>query len=132
MHQAGRQREGGVNTFHLSLEVPDLSGAIEFYRNLFGVEPIKMGSDYAMFDLADPPLVLALRPGGPALSHLGIHVRSTEEVEMTSERLHASGMSTLDERGIVSSDSIEDKVWVTDPAGYRWEIYTVLGDVDDG
>jgi hypothetical protein len=27
---------------------------------------------------------------------------------------------------------LQDKVWVTDPDGARWEVYTVLGDSDVG
>jgi hypothetical protein len=38
---------------------------------------------------------------------------------------------TLDERDTSCCYARQDKVWVADPAGNRWEVYTVLGDVDD-
>ena len=58
-----------MNTFHLSLDVPDLAGAVAFYRELFGVEPAKEKPGYAKFELADPPVALALQQAArPALS----------------------------------------------------------------
>jgi len=50
-----------MNTFHLSLEVPDLDAAVGFYRELFGAEPAKRKPGYAKFELADPPVALALQ-----------------------------------------------------------------------
>jgi catechol 2,3-dioxygenase-like lactoylglutathione lyase family enzyme len=124
-------KEGAMNTVHLSLTVPDLAAAVDFYRELLGVRPVKTKPDYAKFEIADPPLVLALEPGDPALSHLGIRVQSTAEVEAASRRLKDSGLVTLDERDTACCYARQDKVWVEDPAGHRWEIYTVLGDVAD-
>ena len=121
-----------MNTFHISLAVPDLAGAVAFYRELFGVEPAKRKADYAKFELADPPVALALSPSAkPGLSHLGIRHQSTAEVEQASERLARSGLVTLDERDTACCYARQDKVWVADPAGNRWEVYTVLEDVDE-
>ena len=86
-------------TFHLSLDVPDLEGSVAFYRELFGVEPAKRRPGYAKFELADPPVALALQQAiRPALSHLGVRVESTGEVEAASARLAGSGLATFDER----------------------------------
>jgi catechol 2,3-dioxygenase-like lactoylglutathione lyase family enzyme len=121
-----------MNTFHLSLSVPDLDAAVAFYGELFGVEPAKERSGYAKFELSDPPVALALQQAGtPALSHLGIRVESTAEVEAASERLSKSGLVTLDERDTACCYARQDKVWVSDPAGNRWEIYTVLEDGEE-
>jgi catechol 2,3-dioxygenase-like lactoylglutathione lyase family enzyme len=121
-----------VNTFHLSLDVPDLDGAVAFYAELFGHEPAKRKADYAKFELSDPPVALALQQAGrPALSHLGIRVDSTAQVEAAGSRLQGSGIVTLEERDTACCYARQDKVWVTDPAGNRWEVYTVLGDIDD-
>jgi len=119
-----------VNTFHLSLDVPDLDAAVDFYRELFGAEPAKRKPRYAKFELADPPVALALQEGPRALSHLGIRVGTTEEVEAASARLEESGLATFDERDTVCCYARQDKVWVTDPAGNAWEVYTLLEDVD--
>lgn len=121
-----------ANTFHLSLDVPDLDGAVAFYEELFGQEPAKRKPGYAKFELADPPVALALQQAArPALSHLGIRVDTTDEVEGASNRLKHSGLVTLYERDTSCCYARQDKVWVADPAGNRWEVYTVLGDVDD-
>src|SRR4051812_30729247 len=121
-----------MNTFHLSLDVPDLDGAVAFYRELFGVEPAKRKPGYAKFELADPPVALALQQADrSALSHLGIRVDETAVVEQASGRLRGSGLVTLDERDTACCYARQDKVWVADPAGNRWEIYTVLEDLEE-
>ena len=121
-----------MNTFHLSLTVPDLDAAVGFYRELFGVEPARRKPDYAKFELADPPVALALSASTkPGLSHLGIRHRTTAEVEQASERLARSGLVTLDGRDTTCCYARQDKVWVSDPAGNRWEVYTVLEDVEE-
>jgi catechol 2,3-dioxygenase-like lactoylglutathione lyase family enzyme len=119
------------NTFHLSLDVPDLGEAVAFYRELLGVEPATKPG-YAKFELEDPPVALALQQASRgALSHLGIRVASTAEVVASSSRLAQAGLATFDERDTTCCYARQDKVWVTDPAGNRWEVYTLLEDVDD-
>lgn len=121
-----------MNTFHLSLDVPDLDRAVAFYAELFGRPPAKRKAGYAKFELADPPVALALQQAGrPALSHLGIRVDSTAEVEAAGTRLRQSDLVTLEERDTSCCYARQDKVWVADPAGNRWEVYTVLEDIDD-
>jgi catechol 2,3-dioxygenase-like lactoylglutathione lyase family enzyme len=121
-----------MNTFHLSLDVPDLDAAVAFYRELFGTDPAKEKPGYAKFELADPPVALALNAAGSAaLSHLGIRVDSTNEVEAASTRLADRGLATFDERDTACCYARQDKVWVSDPAGNSWEVYTVLEDVEE-
>src|SRR6476646_3122756 len=120
------------NTFHVSLDVPDLERAVAFYGELFGQQPAKRKPGYAKFELADPPVALALQHAKrPALSHLGIRVGATDHVEAAGTRLRRSGLVTLDERDTACCYARQDKVWVADPAGNRWEIYTVLGDIEE-
>jgi catechol 2,3-dioxygenase-like lactoylglutathione lyase family enzyme len=120
-----------ANTFHLSLDVPDLDEAVRFYRELFGTDPAKLRPGYAKFELTDPDVALALQEAArPALSHLGIRVETTEEVEAASARLQDEGLITFDERDTTCCYARQDKVWVSDPAGNKWEIYTVLEDVE--
>src|SRR3954452_15060141 len=85
----------------------------------------------AKFELTDPPVALALQQADrAALSHLGIRVGTTDEVDGASTRLRQSGLVTLDERDTACCHARQDKVWVADPAGNRWEVYTVLGDIE--
>jgi lactoylglutathione lyase len=119
------------NTFHLSLDVPDLDAAVAFYRELFGIAPAKEKPGYAKFELADPPVALGLQQApAPGLNHLGIRVETPAEVESASARLGAQGLRTLDERDTTCCYARQDKVWVSDPAGNRWEVYTVLEDAE--
>lgn len=121
-----------MSTFHLSLDVPDLERAVNFYRELLGVEPAKRKPGYAKFELADPPVALALNESGRSgLNHLGIRVEETATVEAASSRLKEKGLATFDERDTTCCYARQDKVWVSDPAGNRWEIYTLVEDVED-
>jgi hypothetical protein len=62
---------------------------------------------------------------------MGIRVGGTEQVEAAGIRLRKSGLVTLDERDSSCCYARQDKVWVADPAGNRWEVYTVLGDIEE-
>jgi catechol 2,3-dioxygenase-like lactoylglutathione lyase family enzyme len=115
---------------HLALNVTDVNRSVEFYRAVFGLEPIKWKPGYAKFDITEPPLNLTLNhqaniEGRGALNHLGIEVSSTAEVLAAKERLRQAGLTTLDEMNVDCCFALQDKTWITDPDGYRWEIFTV-------
>ena len=115
----------------LALNVSDLDTAVEFYRRLFQAEPAKRRPGYANFAIADPPLKLVLleSAGAPgALNHLGVEVASTEEVTEATTRLAAAGLATAPEQNTTCCYAVQDKVWVHDPDGAPWEVYTVLAD----
>ena len=58
--------------------------SIEFYKKLLGIEPSKVRTGYAKFDVQNPPLNFTLNQHNfteqGALSHLGIQVASTDDV----------------------------------------------------
>jgi catechol 2,3-dioxygenase-like lactoylglutathione lyase family enzyme len=122
----------------LALNVSDVDAAVEFYRRLFQAEPAKRRPGYANFAIADPPLKLVLlesadadaRGAGTAgaLNHLGVEVASTEEVSEATARLAAAGLATAPEENTTCCYALQDKVWVNDPDGAPWEVYTVLAD----
>jgi catechol 2,3-dioxygenase-like lactoylglutathione lyase family enzyme len=116
----------------LALKVTDLDAAVDFYGRLFDTSPSKRRSGYANFAIADPPLKLVLieQPEGAALDHLGIEVEDTATVQGASDRLAATGLATDDRRDETCCYAAQDKVWVTDPDGARWEVYTVLRDAE--
>lgn len=117
----------------LALNVDDLDEAIAFYSKLFSTLPTKVKPGYANFAIVEPPLKLVLleRPGkGGTLNHLGIEVESSEAVHAEIARLTDEGMFTDEEIGTTCCFATQDKVWVTGPAGERWEVYTVLADSD--
>jgi catechol 2,3-dioxygenase-like lactoylglutathione lyase family enzyme len=125
----------GLRKFHASLNVTDLNRSIAFYRVLLGSEPAKVRSDYAKFDLAEPPLVLSLIPGRPGtggnLNHVGLRVRSAEELVEIQRRLEAAGLHTEREEGVECCYARQTKFWVTDPDRALWEIYIFHDDIDD-
>ena len=43
-------------------------------------------------------------------------------------RLTDAGLFTDEEMGTTCCFALQDKVWVTGPAGEKWEVYTVLAD----
>jgi catechol 2,3-dioxygenase-like lactoylglutathione lyase family enzyme len=117
----------------LALNVTDLDAAVDFYSKLFGAEPAKRRPGYANFAIAEPPLKLVLFENGEPdgkLNHLGVEVESTDEVAATQARLSGQGLDTATEDGVTCCYAVQDKVWVDDPDGAPWEIYTVLADTE--
>src|SRR5262245_32459195 len=84
--------------FHFGLTVSNLDRSVEFYRILLGAEPRKHFADYAKFDVADPPVVLALHPGkfatSGALNHVGFRLADSAALVRVQERLELSGIRT--------------------------------------
>ena len=127
-----------MSRIQLALNVDDVEVATVFYSKLFGVEPAKTRPGYANFAIADPPLKLVLlesahadaRGSGTvgALNHLGVEVGSTDEVSAATTRLAEAGLATAAEENTTCCYALQDKVWVNDPDGAPWEVYTVLAD----
>ena len=114
----------------LAINVAELDSAIEFYGKLFSAEPHKVRPGYANFEIDNPPLKLVLMEDGRggSLNHLGVEVDTTTEVVAETQRLGGLGMATEIEDGVVCCHAEQDKVWVSDPAGIRWEVYTITDD----
>ena len=123
-----------MSRVQLALNVTDLDAAVDFYSKLFATEPAKRRPGYANFAIVEPPLKLVLiqssAEAAGSLNHLGVEVPSTDEVSAASTRLAADGMATATEENVTCCYAVQDKVWVDDPDGAPWEIYTVLADCD--
>jgi predicted enzyme related to lactoylglutathione lyase len=122
-----------MSRVQLALNVDDLDEAITFYSKLFNTAPAKVKPGYANFAMAEPALKLVLieNPGhGGTLNHLGVEVASSDAVHAEIVRLTDEGMVTEEEIGTTCCFATQDKVWVTGPAGEKWEVYTVLADSD--
>jgi catechol 2,3-dioxygenase-like lactoylglutathione lyase family enzyme len=125
-----------MSRLQLALNVSDLDAAIVFYSKLFGAEPNKLMPHYANFAISDPPLKLVLIEGEVSgddgvtgkLNHLGVEVVSSDEVTAATARLRGEGLGTTSEENSTCCYAVQDKVWVSDPDGAPWEIYTVLAD----
>lgn len=117
---------------HFSLNVRNVENSIVFYKKLFGLEPSKVRTGYAKFDVQNPPLNLALNEGSfngrGALSHLGIQVASTNDVLAMRNKWQTEGLTTRDEIQTDCCYALQDKAWVSDPDGNEWEVFVVLQD----
>src|SRR5437667_8300738 len=98
---------------HLAINVRDVEQSIQFYRKLFGIEPSKVRTGYAKFDVQNPPLNFSLNEGAVAnrgaLSHMGIQVASTQDVLATRERWQEAGLLTRDEMQTNCCYATQDK-----------------------
>lgn len=117
---------------HLAIKVRDVERSIEFYRKMFGIEPSKVRSGYAKFDVQTPPLNFTLNQvpfnDSGALSHMGIQVESTADVLALRQKWADAGLYTRDEMQTDCCYATQDKTWVRDPDGNEWEAFVVLVD----
>ena len=122
-----------MSRIQLALNVSDVDAAVEFYSRLFGVGPAKRRPGYANFAIDEPALKLVLIENAEApatLNHLGVEVSGSGDVAAAQARLTGEGLETATEEGVSCCYAVQDKVWVSDPDGAPWEIYTVLADGD--
>ena len=143
---------------HISLNVKDVDASVDFYKKLFGIEPMKfingnttthsivkdrLGQEsekprfgYAKFDVQNPPINFVLNETdyteGGTLSHLGIQVESTDDVLKTRHRWAESGLLTVDEMKVDCCYALQDKAWARDPDGNEWEVFVVLENTEPG
>jgi catechol 2,3-dioxygenase-like lactoylglutathione lyase family enzyme len=120
---------------HLAITVSDVDRSIPFYESLFGVEPAKVREGYAKFEVHEPALNFTLNQGERdealgAFNHAGIQVASTDDVLAARLRLQKAGLATFDEMDTTCCYARQDKIWVHDPDGTPWEVFTVLEDAE--
>jgi len=124
-----------MSRIQLALNVSNVDDAVTFYERLLGTPPAKRRPGYANFAVVDPPLKLVLIENPAAagtLNHLGVEVFSTDEVVAAQSRLEKAGLEPAPEMGTTCCHAVQDKVWVHDPDGAPWEVYTVLADAPAG
>ena len=119
---------------HLALTVTDVERSIPFYRALFGAEPSKVRPGYAKFEVSDPALNFTLNEGERtelgALNHVGIQVSSTDDVLAARLRLSKEGLAPAEEMDTTCCYARQDKIWVSDPDGTPWEVFTTHEDLE--
>ena len=123
-----------INTLkaHLAINVSDVEASIDFYKRMLGIEPSKVRTGYAKFDVENPPLNLTLNQvayqGKGALSHLGIQVGASEDVIALRDQWRERGLVPREEMQTDCCYALQDKAWVQDPDGNEWEVFTVIQD----
>jgi catechol 2,3-dioxygenase-like lactoylglutathione lyase family enzyme len=125
-----------MNKVHISLNVSDVKKSQEFYETFLDMPAHKIRPGYCNFDVNNPPLKLAMQESGALalgkekVSHLGIQVPSVDDVENAIERLQNAGFNLKEEKDEVCCYAKQDKVWISDPDGNRWEVYTVTDEME--
>jgi hypothetical protein len=86
-----------------------------------------MRPGYVKFHLENPALVISFVENkdevSPMFGHLGFQVQTAEELNSRLEAVKTLGLPTLEEKGTNCCYAKQDKFWVNDPDGYRWEVY---------
>jgi catechol 2,3-dioxygenase-like lactoylglutathione lyase family enzyme len=118
----------------VSLNVTDLDRSVRFYRPLLATEPALHGSQQVRFELADPPVTLALTPvakvAGGAINHVGLRLPDSAALVEVQRRLEEAGVATQRQEGVECCYSRQTKFWATDPDGNLWELYILEEDID--
>jgi extradiol dioxygenase family protein len=118
-----------TSQFHISLNVQDLRGAAAFLELLLDTKPTQLHSNYAKFELTDPPLVLSLvpteLPTGSSINHLGFRLPNRESLDALRDRLQSAGVAHEIEESVACCHSRQSKFWVHDPSGNLWEFYVL-------
>ena len=123
-----------MSRVQLALNVSDLDAGrrllLPAVRHRAGEAP----PGYANFAIAEPPLKLVLFENAAATT------RSTTSASRSSRPTRsarpsaaspAKASTTTEEDEVSCCYAVQDKVWVDDPDGVPWEIYTVLDDAPD-
>lgn len=121
-------------SFHLSLNVSSIDRSVEFFSRLFGMPPTKHRSDYAKFEVVDPPVTLSLEPENPAqkgaLNHIGLKLGSRDALVEFQRQLEMRGLSSQREEGVECCYARQTKFWLHDPDANLWEVYVLDGHLE--
>jgi len=120
---------------HVHMSVSDLEKSKDFYTRFFGVLPVKSKPGYVKFLPELGPVNLALTKGQvtvkpDTVNHMGIQVDSTEVVMRELARVRQAGLSVEVEENVDCCHANQDKFWVQDPDGVRWEVYHLNYDLE--
>ena len=121
---------------HLALNVSSVERSIPFYEALFGTAPEKVRPGYAKFAVTEPALNFTLNEADPAgtpgaFNHAGIQVACTQDVLAAKSRLVDAGLAAFDEMDTTCCYARQDKIWVRDPDGTPWEVFTTHADAEE-
>lgn len=105
----------------------DMCRSMEFYWGLFGVEPVRLSDDMLGFDVEDPALYLTVKRWDrdrPYAKRSGVVWIETNGFVVTAwDRLEAEGLITRDERSVGCFYPSNNRLWVIDPDGNRWNFF---------
>ncbi|QGJ70169.1 Cadmium-induced protein CadI [Planctomycetales bacterium 10988] len=117
---------------HVALSVSNLEQSKRFYELLLETPPSKERPRYAKFEPVDPSVNLTLNETDEAITveggsaHFGIQVKSIEAVHRAIARFQKTEAKMITEEATTCCYAVQDKVWVIDPDGHKWEVFVVL------
>ena len=115
----------------LALNVHNLKEAIDFYSKLFNTAPHKIRTGYANFAIESPPLKLVLFENPLAesrLNHLGVEVLDQASLTKSQQRFTEADLLDSTESEVVCCHAAQNKIWVREPQGLKWEWYMITDD----
>lgn len=114
-----------MKRFHVNVSVGDLERSIEFYRTLFGEEPVLVKDDYAKWMLDDPRVNFAinLSEDTRGVNHVGLQADTADELADIQARLREARETTLDQPDAECCYARSSKTWVRDPDDLPWESF---------
>jgi len=120
-----------MKRFHVHVSVSNLDTSIRFYTTLFGVEPVRVESDYAKWMIEDPRINFAIsrRRTKLGVDHLGFQVDEADELARMQGQLLKADAGLVEQTAAACCYATADKYWVTDPAGIAWESFHTLGSI---
>jgi len=118
---------------HISIPTKKLEASVDFYRQVFGTDASKIRDDYANFRLDTPPIHLALVQSTKSAEaaptgHFGIELPDHDILEQWRSRANDNSLAILDDPDARCCYARGDKFWLSDPNGYRWEIWVRTGE----
>lgn len=117
---------------HVSYYVSDLSKTIDFYTKFFEVEPVKVKESYAKYILTAPSLNISFIENPHAVNkdaaHFGIEVNDQQILGQKLGNAMHHNLPIDREKDVECCYAKQDKFWVTDPDGYKWEVYQFIED----
>lgn len=119
--------------FHTSLPVRDIEATTRFYSLLFDDPPVKKKVDYVKFLPSKVALNISFHQANESKLrdlHLGFEVSDDAALDRLYQRLKAAGLVHQERDTSVCCYANQDKFWVSDPDGYKWELYVLLEDTE--
>ena len=119
---------------HVSLYVSDLGQSVNFYKQFFGIDPVKVKPKYAKFILEQPSLIISFVENKERVQqnfgHLGFQVETVEDLNIKLWEAKKKNIVAREEQGTNCCYAKQDKFWVNDPDGVQWEVYYFHADAD--
>jgi len=108
---------------HVSMNVPDLESAIQFYSDLFATKPVIVRKNYAKWDVENPAVNFVVESGreNTGFDHIGIQANDETELEELSNRMEKTGNPYLDVEKTTCCYAKMEKAWVRGEANEPWE-----------